>query len=150
MQDCGISFAKTDLSIPVRGLDMNIDNIREYCLSLPFVTEEIQWGHDLLFKIGDKMFAVIPLDNTSPNKLSFKCDPEKFAELIETEGIIPAPYVARYHWVAIQKLDALPIKELKQLIKNSYDLVYAKLPQKVKTKLSTDGQAKKQRATKQK
>ncbi|HEU4434845.1 MAG TPA: MmcQ/YjbR family DNA-binding protein [Pyrinomonadaceae bacterium] len=114
---------------------MDLEQIRKYCLSLPHVTERVQWGNDLLFCIGDKMFAVAGLDVKYPTKLSFKCTPEKFAELVEREGIIPAPYVARYHWVALEYLDALNQKELKDLLKNARQLVHDKLPLKVRKKL---------------
>jgi predicted DNA-binding protein (MmcQ/YjbR family) len=82
------------------------------------------------------MFAIVNLDLSSSNRLSLKCTPEKYAELIDREGIIPAPYLARYHWIALQQLDALQTSELKQLIKESYDLVFAKLSKKVKAQLS--------------
>ena len=104
---------------------------------MPHVTERVQWGNDLLFSIGDKMFAVAGLDAKYPTKLSLKCTPEKFAELVEREGIIPAPYVARYHWVALEDLDALPSRELKELLKTAYQLVHDKLPLKVRKKLGT-------------
>ena len=85
---------------------MTIDAAREYCLSLTHATESIQWGNDLVMKVGGKMFAVIVLE---PAKvwISFKCSPEDFAELTERPGIIPAPYAARYHWVALETKDAL-------------------------------------------
>lgn len=83
------------------------------------------------------MFAVAGLDAKYPTKLSFKCTPEKFSELVELEGIIPAPYVARYHWVALEDLDALPVRELKDLLKNAYQLVHDKLPKKVRTQLDS-------------
>jgi predicted DNA-binding protein (MmcQ/YjbR family) len=114
---------------------MDPEAIRKHCLSLPHVTERVQWGNDLLFCIGGKMFAVAGLDAKYPTKLSFKCTPEKFAELVEMEGIIPAPYVARYHWVALEDLDALPARELKALLKNAYQLVHDKLPRKVRNAL---------------
>jgi predicted DNA-binding protein (MmcQ/YjbR family) len=114
---------------------MDPEAIRKYCLSLPHVTERVQWGNDLLFCIGNKMFAVAGLDAKYPTKLSFKCTPEKFAELVEMEGIIPAPYVARYHWVALEDLDALPARDLKALLKNAYQLVHDKLPRKVRAQL---------------
>lgn len=117
---------------------MDLESIRSYCLSLPYVTERIQWGNDLLFCIGGKMFAVATLDPQYSKKLSFKCTPEKFAELVESEGIIPAPYVARYHWVALEDWNALSQKELKELLKTAYQLVHDKLPKKVR-----DGLAKK-------
>lgn len=116
---------------------MDLEQIREYCLSLPHATERVQWGNDLLFCIGEKMFAVAGLDAKYPTKLSFKCTPEKFAELVEREGIVPAPYVARYHWVALEDLEALNKKELKELLKTAHQLVHDKLPLKVRKSLGT-------------
>ena len=114
---------------------MDIESTHAYCLSFPHVTEEVLWGNDLVFKIGGKMFAVIGLDSPSDHCMSFKCTPEKFAELIERNGVVPAPYVARYHWVALESFDALREKELKALLRNSYDLVIDKLPKKKKAEL---------------
>jgi predicted DNA-binding protein (MmcQ/YjbR family) len=113
---------------------MDIEAVRRYCLSLPQTTEGIQWGNNLLFRIGRKMFAIVALDE-SPVCISFKCTPEEFAELVEREGIIPAPYLARNNWVMLENLDALPRAELKRLIKNSYDMVASKLPKKIRAEL---------------
>ena len=114
---------------------MNTENLREFCLSLPHATEDVKWGADLTFCIGKKMFAVTGLD--SPDfSVSFKCTPEKFAELVEKDGIMPAHYVARYHWVTVQKADALKSDELKDLIKNSYRMVLEKLPKALQKQLS--------------
>ncbi len=121
---------------------MNFDSIREYCLSLPQTDEIVQWENDLLLRIGGKMFVVMALDPASPYRISFKCTPEEFAELTEREGIDPAPYVARYHWVALKSFDALPQAELKRLIRDSYEMVKSKLPKKVLAEL---GMIKKQR-----
>ena len=107
---------------------MNVDSIRAYCLSFPQATEKLQWGDALCFKVGgSKMFAVLALDDL---RLSFKCTPERFAELIEREDIRPAPYVGRYKWVMLDRLDAIPISELKGLIGVSYEMVSAKVPKK--------------------
>jgi predicted DNA-binding protein (MmcQ/YjbR family) len=114
---------------------MNLEKIREYCLSLPHVTEEVLWGKDLVFKIGGKMFAVIGLDAGPASQFSFKCAPEEFAELTELDGIIPAPYAARYHWVAVQKPGVLKQSEIKRLIKDSYEIVKGKLPKKIQKQL---------------
>ena len=113
---------------------MTIDAVREYCLSLPHATESIQWGNDLVMKVGGKMFAVMVLEPASV-WISFKCTPEDFAELTERPGIIPAPYAARYYWVALQTKDALPNTELKQRLRQSYDLVLEKLPKKARAAL---------------
>jgi predicted DNA-binding protein (MmcQ/YjbR family) len=116
---------------------MDIEQVREYCLSLPHATEKVQWGNDLLFCIGGKMFAVVAMDDAKHSvKMSFKCTPAKFAELIERENIIPAPYVARYHWVGLEEFDALPKREMKELLKTAYTLVRDKLPKKEREKLT--------------
>jgi len=114
---------------------MDIESVRSFCLSLPHTDEKVQWGNDLLFRIGEKMFAVVSLEPASDHCMSFKCTPEKFAELTEQEGILPAPYVARYHWVALERFDALPERELKQLLRTAYELVHEKLPAKIKRQL---------------
>jgi len=121
---------------------MDIESVRAYCLSFPHATETVQWGADLVFKIGGKMFAVIGLDAGSDHCMSFKATPEKFAELVEREGIVPAPYVARYHWVALERFNVLSEKELKSLITTAYDLVFEKLPKKVKAGLETGASPK--------
>lgn len=113
---------------------MDVESLRRYCLSMPRATEDIQWGNNLLFRIGGKMFAIAALDQT-PVCVSFKCTPEEFAELTEREGIVPAPYLARNNWVMIESLDALPRAELKRLIKDSYTMVAAKLPRKAQREL---------------
>lgn len=116
---------------------MNIESVREFCLLLPHTTEDVKWGNDLTLCIGGKMFTVLNLAEEQQTAVSFKCTPEKFAELIEKEGIIPAHYVARYHWVTLEKFDALEETELKDLIKKSYEMVLAKLPKKVKNQLNS-------------
>ena len=115
---------------------MNVDRLREVCLSFPGVTEQIQWGYDLLFKVGGKMFALTPLE-PAPVCLSFKVSLENFAELTERPNIIPAPYLARAQWVALQTRDALPTEELARLLSESYDMVFAKLPKKARDTVSS-------------
>ena len=116
---------------------MDAESVRKFCLSLPHVTEDVQWENDLLFRIGNKMFAVVALDGTTDHRMSFKCTPEAFAELTEREGITPAPYVARYHWVALERFDALPERELKELLRNAYRLILEKLPRKSRAQLES-------------
>ena len=116
---------------------MDAESVRKFCLSLPHVTEDVQWESDLLFRIGNKMFAVVALDAATDHRMSFKCTPEVFAELTEREGIMPAPYVARYHWVALKRFDALPERELKQLLRNACQLILEKLPRKSRAQLES-------------
>lgn len=128
---------------------MDIDWVRACCTSMPDATESLQWGDDLVFKIGGKMFAVLVLA-PAPVWLSFKCTPEEFAELTERPGIIPAPYSARYYWVALQTREALSAGELGRLLRNSYELVFEKLPRKTRAALTQPAAsgAKKVRTTK--
>ena len=114
---------------------MDIESVRAYCLSFPHVTEVILWENDLVFKIGGKMFAVIGLESASDHCLSFKCTPEEFATLTERASVIPAPYMARAHWVSLETEDAMTPAEIKRGIRQSYDLVFAKLPKKTQAKL---------------
>ena len=66
---------------------MTLERLRELCLSLPGATEQIQWGADLVFKVGGKMFCVACTETgADAPALSFKCDAERFAELVERDG----------------------------------------------------------------
>jgi predicted DNA-binding protein (MmcQ/YjbR family) len=104
---------------------MDVDEIREYCLAFPDAAENLQWGDDLCFKVRGKIFMIVGLDDP---RLCFKCTPETFAELIERDDIHPAPYVGRYQWVMVDRMDALRHDELLALIRQSYDMVAAKAP----------------------
>jgi predicted DNA-binding protein (MmcQ/YjbR family) len=114
---------------------MDVEQLRKICLAFPGATEQIQWGDDLLFKVRGKMFAITPLIPASVC-LSFKVTPENFAELTERPGIIPAPYLARAKWIALESRDALTPSELAPLLRASYDLVVAKLPRKARESLA--------------
>jgi predicted DNA-binding protein (MmcQ/YjbR family) len=106
---------------------MKVDAIREFCLAFPQAKENLQWGDELCFKIGGKIFVMLGLDNP---RLCFKCTPETFAELLERQDVRPAPYVGRYKWVMLDRLDALHWDELRGLISRSYEMVAAKAPKK--------------------
>src|SRR5262249_34276337 len=95
-----------------------------------------QWGYDLVFKISGRMFAITPLE-PAPVFLTVKATDESFAELTERPGIIPAPYLARAKWVALEHADSVSPQELASLLRLSYDLVLAKLPQKTRDRLAS-------------
>lgn len=109
---------------------MNLERLREHCLGFPGATEQVQWGADLVFKVGGKMFAVAPTDLGAPIRLSFKCSDEGFAELVEQDGIVPAPYLARARWVALERFDALSDREIRARLVEAYEIVLSKLPKK--------------------
>ena len=121
---------------------MTLDGLRQICRTLPGVTEDVKWEHDLCFCVGGKMFVVVNLE--PPHQMSFKCTPDGFAELIEREGISPAPYLARAMWVQGSELGAvIERRELEALVRASYDLVLATLPRSKRP-----GAASARRATK--
>jgi len=122
----------------------------EHCRALPHATEDIKWKKDLVFSVGQKMFAVFNLDDVT--QFSFKATPAMFGTLTAIAGIVPAPYVARYNWVLVTNSKALPQKMLKGLLTESYQMVAAGLPAKVRKKLAMDIKQNKSRrsaATKQ-
>jgi len=110
-----------------------IEWLRPYCLSFPHATESLQW-EALVFKVAGKIFAIAALE-PERHMLSIKCAEEKFAEMVECPGVVPAPYLARAKWIAFESEDALPHQELRAMIRESYDLVVAKLPRKTKLEL---------------
>jgi predicted DNA-binding protein (MmcQ/YjbR family) len=111
---------------------MKVDAIREYCLDFPGAKENLQWGDELCFKVGGKIFVMLGLDNP---RLCFKCTPEDFAQLIEREDVRTAPYVGRFKWVMLDRLDAVGWDELQELIRTSYEMVAAKaIGKKVRNK----------------
>jgi predicted DNA-binding protein (MmcQ/YjbR family) len=112
---------------------VNADSVRAYCLSFPQAKETLQWGETLCFKTGGKIFAMLSLGSVPPS-LCFKCTPETFAELCEHEGIRPAPYVGRYKWVLLERLDVLGDEEIEDLIRQSHEMVTPTGKAKVKVK----------------
>ena len=118
---------------------MNVDQIRDCCLSFPLSSEKLQWDDALCFKVNGKMFAVLGLDRV---RLTFKCNPVVFADLIEREDIRPSPYLGRYNWVMLERLDALGNDELRDLIRQSYEMVVAKSP-KLRASSARKGSGKK-------
>ena len=114
---------------------MNVEWVRKLCMSLPHTTESVQWGANLVFKIGGRIYAVVALEPAG-HWISFKCSTDDFADLVEREGVVPAPYFARAEWVALETEDAIPTAELKRLLRNAYALVFAKLTKKAQREIS--------------
>lgn len=120
---------------------MDVERVREFLLKLPHVEETMQWGDNLVFWAGDKaiggkMFALASLDATGKGVLSFHAGADRYNELLENEGVIPAPYMARIFWVCLERWDSLPQRELEGLLTRAYELVFAKLPKRTKDVLA--------------
>ena len=122
-------------------LGMDSESTRAFLLRLSHVEETLQWGDNLVFWVGDKaiggkMFALMNLDADSHGVLSFASGPEGAAELLEVDGIFPAPYLARAHWVAMERWNALRASELETRLRAARDIVEAKLPKRTRDVLA--------------
>lgn len=111
---------------------MNLDKLRELCLSMPGATEGIKWEDHICFMVAEKMFCI----TGEFGGASIKVTPEDFEELTEREGIVPQPYMARNMWVNIQQFNKLKPKEWDHYVRQSYELIRSKLPKKVQNSLS--------------
>ncbi|MFN0176567.1 MAG: MmcQ/YjbR family DNA-binding protein [Saprospiraceae bacterium] len=112
---------------------MNVEALRELCLSFPSVTEDVKWGQDLCFSVAEKIFCVTDVD--ADGGASFKVSEEEFDTMVSREGIIPAPYMARHKWVLVLEFSWLSDTEWAHFIRQSYELVKAKLPKKTQESL---------------
>jgi predicted DNA-binding protein (MmcQ/YjbR family) len=120
---------------------MDAERAREYLLRLPHVVETMQWGANLVFWVGDKaiggkMFTELNLDDDQKAVLSFAAGPERYAELLETEGVFPAPYLARAYWVSIRHWGVFRSSELEEHLSLGHSLIYDKLPKRVRDMLA--------------
>ena len=114
---------------------MDFEAAKALCRSFPGCTEDIKWGADLVFSVGEKMFAVT--GNAVPAQaMSFKVDDERFLELTDRPGIIPAPYLARARWVQVDANADLSDEEAAQLLRRSWELVFAKLTKKLQREIA--------------
>lgn len=115
---------------------MNIEQLREYCLSFRAVSENFPFDeYTLVFKVGGKMFALIPLDNPQP-QIAMKCDPEKAIELRETyECIVPAFHFNKKYWNTVIISNEISENKIKELIQHSYELVVSGLTRKIRQEL---------------
>ncbi|MCL6267145.1 MmcQ/YjbR family DNA-binding protein [Flagellimonas myxillae] len=115
---------------------MNVEELRELCLSKKGVTEEFPFDEStLVFKVMGKMFALVALERLPP-QCNLKCDPERALELRETHDgdIIPGYHMSKKHWNTIM-LDNLPPKLIMELVDHSYALVVSGLTKKLKAQL---------------
>jgi predicted DNA-binding protein (MmcQ/YjbR family) len=120
---------------------MDNERIREICMAMPHVCETVNWGHHLVYFVGDrdiggKMFAMTDLDGTGTGVFWFHCGAERFHELLEIDGIIASPYLARAHWVTVEHWDTLRPRQIEDELKRAYALIYQKLPPRTKKVLA--------------
>ena len=120
---------------------MDVERIRGFLLEMPHVVETMQWGANLVFWVGDKaiggkMFALANLDGDGRAVISYAAGPERYSELLETEGVIPAPYMARIFWVAVERWDVFRWAEWEQELTAAHAITFAKMPPKTRAVLA--------------
>jgi len=112
---------------------MDTEMLRKICSSLRAVTEDVKWGNDLVFSVGDKMFCAASLE--PPFSCSFKVPDDEFDEISNRNGFTPAPYMARAKWVLVTDPSKLNKKDWERYLKQSYELIKIKLTKKLREKL---------------
>ncbi len=110
---------------------MEVEDVQKFCKSFPGIREDIKWGDNFCLMAGEKIFCMISLDAV-PVTIGFKTDPAEFEELITQDDFIPAPYLAKSHWVLHKNMRLLPATALKNHLAKSYSLVVSKMTAKAK------------------
>ncbi len=116
---------------------MNNERIRAICMALPHVSETVNWGHHLVYWVGDrdiggKMFAMTDLDGTGYGKLLFHAGDELFHEYVERDGMVASPYLAKAKWVTMLEWDTLRPREIEEALGQAHVLIFEKLPSRTK------------------
>lgn len=118
---------------------MHLDQLRDYCLAKPAVTEGFPFDEDtLVFKVAGKMFAVIGIDRLPPT-VALKCDPERALELRERYDAVEGAYhFNKSHWNDVGLRGDVPAEGVRELVDHSYDLVVARLTKRARTEHGVD------------
>jgi len=119
---------------------MDNERIRAICMGLPHAAETLNWGHHLVYwagdrEIGGRMFAMTDLDGSGAGVLMFHCGVERYHELLENDGILPAPHLARAHWVMLERWVALRPREIEEELRRAHALTLEKLPKRTRAVL---------------
>jgi predicted DNA-binding protein (MmcQ/YjbR family) len=116
---------------------LNIEEIRDYCLVKPGVTEDMPFGEDtLVFRVGEKLFLLTSISDST--QFNVKCDPELAVELRERYSEVrPGYHMNKKHWNTVHTDGSLSRKQICEMIDHSYELVLKSLPKKVQDEIST-------------
>jgi predicted DNA-binding protein (MmcQ/YjbR family) len=114
---------------------LNLEELRDYCLQKPGVTEGLPFGEDtLVFKVGEKIFLLTGIKDS--NRFNVKCDPELAVELREHHPeVIPGYHMNKKLWNTVYMDGTLTRKQLHEMIDHSYDLILNGLPKKVQEEI---------------
>lgn len=120
------------------------ETLKEFCRTLPGVTEDIKWDDHLVFSVGGKMFALFDAEAREDDParergkagaVRFICEDDDFDRLIELPGVIPSPYLTRFGWVRVERDAKIPMAELRRLIVKGHGLVLSKLPKRTQQRI---------------
>ncbi|WP_426702644.1 MmcQ/YjbR family DNA-binding protein [Rhodanobacter sp. Col0626] len=114
---------------------LTVAQLDALCGRWPGVTRDVKWGSNLVFSVGGKMFVITHEDGSEGGRLSFKVPDDRFLELTDQPGVIPAPYLARARWVSITEPSRFTTVELHALLRDAYATVRSKLSKKLQAEL---------------
>lgn len=114
---------------------MNIEELRDYCLQKPGVTEGLPFGEDtLVFKVGEKIFLLISI--SAGDRFNVKCDPELAVALREKHPeVLPGYHMNKKMWNTVRMDGSLTARQLMEMIDHSYEQVLAGLPKKIREQI---------------
>ena len=115
---------------------MDVESARAFLLALPHVVETQQWGDNLVFWVGDKaiggkMFCLLNLGADGKGVIAYSAGPERYAELLEISGLIPAPYMARIFWVSAERWAVWRNADWQRELSAAHEITFNKLPTRV-------------------
>ena len=117
---------------------MDAAELAALCGGWAGVTSSIKWEDDLVYSVAGKMFTVLCIRGPDKGRISFKVDPERFLELTDQPGIVPAHYMARAFWITLAEPERFPRDQVEQFVRHSYELVRANLTKKMQAKLAAE------------
>ncbi|MEO8487327.1 MAG: MmcQ/YjbR family DNA-binding protein [Betaproteobacteria bacterium] len=120
---------------------MKLESLRKHVATLPGAVIDVKWGADECASVGGRMYAVFGTERGRASNVAFKVDAGRFLELTDRAGIVPAPYLARAHWVQVTDAKALSDDEARSLLERSYALVVAKLTRRFRDGLAATASA---------
>lgn len=119
------------------GNPLTRDEFNSFCAALPASTNVVQWGNASVWKVGGKIFAISSSwGSEGEQRVNFKCSDMAYSMLIQEDGIVPAPYLARAKWVRVEDPDALSKEDCCAYIKAAHAIITAKLTRKQRQDLA--------------
>lgn len=115
---------------------MDAKELEAFCGDWPGVVSSVKWEDDLVFSVAGKMFVVTGLRGPHKGRISFKVDSDRFLELTDQPGMMPAPYMARAFWISVTEPERFSREAIQTFVRRSYELVRAGLSKKLQAKLA--------------